>query len=205
MALLGIYEVDKTFEVPCLNMKEKWLKYLFENPYITTKCKPVDPVGCIKSKDLTKLFSSTFELIKEILLKFGFKVTIGQLGYNKDVLNIFRKVFQKFSFIQEAVDQISSLINSKNQIDHELLVETSDIRPKKKCKDLLDLKKVCKEKDPLQEEKSCLSEEEALGLLNYILLYHMIDTKTQITQKKFDGNFNGFIIINRESYTLLNV
>ena len=179
-----MYEIEKDNEVKCPGMKGKWLQYLMSNPYITTQCEQVDPVGCVKSSDLTKLFSASFELIKEILFKFGFRVTIGQLGYNRVVLGIYKQVYQDFRFIGSAVSQIESLITNENEIDHDLLVKTSDLRPGKKCKDFLDIQKECSSQ---KKDKTCLNEDEARGLLNYILLYYMIDNKTVIDQDVVQG------------------
>lgn len=179
-----MYEIDKDKEVKCPDMKGKWLQYLMSNPYITTRCEQVDPVGCVKSADLTRLFSASFELIKQILLKFGFRVTIGQLGYNRKLLSIYKNVYSDFNFIISAVEQIEKLITSENEIDHDLLVKTSDIRPAHKCKNILDIQKVC---GSMKKEKACLNEDEARGLLNYILLYYMIDNKKIIPQDVMKG------------------
>ena len=98
-ALLGVYEVDKEYKIPCTKMKQKWLDYILKNPYVVTKCEAEDRPDCLTSSDLTSLFSQTFTLVEMILASFGFEVSTGQLGYDEVVLDIFDKSFSDFDFI----------------------------------------------------------------------------------------------------------
>ena len=98
-ALLGVYEVDDEYSIPCEKMKQKWLSYILKNPYVVTKCEAEDRPDCLTSSDLTSLFSQVFTLVEMILASFGFEVTTGQLGYDEVVLDIFEKAFSDFKFI----------------------------------------------------------------------------------------------------------
>ena len=186
-ALLGIYEVEKDNEIDCPGLKNEWVKELFKRPYsFDTKCKEQtsnDRDDCVKSKDLSSLFGASFNLIKEVLARFGFNVSVGQLGYNKTILSVYNNVYSKFPFILDAVDRIDNMITEETKIDHELLVKTSDTRINK-CEDLLNMKDVCKT-DGSQE--TCLSPDSAQGLLNYVMMYNMIDSKQIISEAKMKG------------------
>jgi hypothetical protein len=98
-ALLGVYEIDEGENIPCSEMKQKWLSYILKNPYVVTKCEAEDRPDCLTSADLTNLFSETFNLLEMVLKSFGFEVTTGQLGYDKVILDIYEDAFQDFKFI----------------------------------------------------------------------------------------------------------
>ena len=98
-ALLGVYEIEESTDIPCTDMKQKWLSYILKNPYVVTKCESEDRPDCLTSSDLTNLFSQTFNLLEMILKSFGFNVTTGQLGYDKVILDIYQDAFKDFDFI----------------------------------------------------------------------------------------------------------
>ena len=98
-ALLGVYEVDSEYSVPCKEMKQKFVSYVLKDPYVLTKCESEDIPECLTSSDLTKVFSKTFNLLEMILDSFGFKVSTAELGYDEVVLDIYDKAFKDFPFI----------------------------------------------------------------------------------------------------------
>jgi hypothetical protein len=187
VALLGVYEAAdaEDNDIDCPQMKENWLSYLMNNPYMPTECKPVDLPGCVKSQELTRLFGATFNFLKSILLKFGFQVTIGELGYNRSILQSYKTEFKEFSFITSAVQQIEDMINKDNEVDQSKLIITSDIRPKPKCEDILDTVDVCTSTNNTSSE--CLSEADARALIKYMILHYLIDTKKPLGQSKIQG------------------
>lgn len=144
--------------------------------------------GCVRSADLTRLFSATFSFLQDVLLKFGFRVTIGELGYNRAMLQSYRTSFKDFAFIIKAISQIEGTINEENEVDQEKLVITSDIRKKKKCKDILDLKENCEASQ--KRGLNCLTEEEARGLINYMIIQFMVDSKRIIAPNVIDGKIS---------------
>jgi hypothetical protein len=98
-ALLGIYEFEPGDEIPCSEMKPKWLSYILKNPYVVTKCESEERPECLTSSDLTLVFSKTFNLLERVLDSFGFKVSTGELGYDEVVLDIYEDTFKDFEFI----------------------------------------------------------------------------------------------------------
>lgn len=185
-SLLGIYELeDNDMEIPCPNMKEEWLSYLMKNPYIPTECKAIDLPDCVKSKELTKLFGNTFEFLQDVLLKFGFKVTIGELGYNRTILESYRKGFKDFHFIISAVNQIEEMITKTNEVHHDKLIINADIKPKTKCENILDLREICARDKTRGID--CLTESQARSLINYMVIHYMIDTGIILNRSVIDG------------------
>ena len=151
-----------------------------------TECRPVDLPGCVRSKELTKLFSATFAFLKNVLLKFGFQVSLGELGYNKTILSSYKSSFKDFDFVLSAVHQLEDMINSENEIDHEKLVKTSDTRPKPKCEDILNVVEACNKNS--DSGNSCLSEMDARALIKYMILHYIIDTKQPIKGSVIEGS-----------------
>ena len=99
VTLLGVYEAKKDKSISCPGMKQKWLNYLVEKPYVVTKCKSQDQPDCVTSEKLTLLFSKMFLLIEKILGSFSLKVTTGQLGFDVVILDVFLDVFKDFDFV----------------------------------------------------------------------------------------------------------
>ena len=165
-----------------------------KNPYVPTECRQVEATGCVRSKELTKLFQANFHFLKNALSKFGFKVTIGELGFNREVLGAYRQAFGEFDFIIKAITQIEGMITSENEVDHLKLVKSADTRPPLKCEDILDLREVCKGKD----KGECLSQKEAKTLLNYMIIHYMMDTKKVLSNEIIEGIFLFFqrLVIN---------
>ena len=186
-SLLGIYEI-KDFEnddLNCPKMKEHWLSYLMKNPYVPTECKAVEVPGCVRSGDLTKLFQANFKFLKIALEKFGFKVSIGELGYNKQILSSYKEAFNEFAFIMKAISQLEGMITSENEVDQKTLMLSSDTRPPLKCENILDLKEICNKQKKKGVE--CLSEKEARSLINYMIIHFMLDTKTVLPTEIIEG------------------
>jgi hypothetical protein len=185
VALLGVYEAAdaEEKEINCPQMKENWLSYLMSNPYMPTDCRPVDLPGCVKAKELTKLFGATFNFLKDILFKFGFKVTLGELGFNKTVLQSYKIGFAQFPFIISAIRQIEDMINDENEIDHEALLLSSDIREKPKCENILDTLDVCSS----DNGSNCISENEARSLIKYMIIHYLMDTKKPLKSSIIKG------------------
>lgn len=98
-ALLGVYEPEKDYTIPCEDNKQKWLSYILKNPYVVTKCEAEDRPDCVTSADLTAVFSQSFTLLELVLDSFGISVTTGQLGYDEVILDIYEKAFKDFQFI----------------------------------------------------------------------------------------------------------
>jgi hypothetical protein len=101
--LLGIYEAKKDVVMPCKGMKEQWLDYLIEHPYVVTQKQVPVSENCVTSKTLTELFSLMILLLQKVLESFGLKVSTGQLGFDETVLNIFLDVFKDFKFVSVSV------------------------------------------------------------------------------------------------------
>jgi hypothetical protein len=97
--LLGIYGAKKNKIIPCGNMKQTWLDYLIEHPYVVTQKETVVPADCVTSKTLTSLFTKMILLIQKVLASFGFNLTTGQLGFDVTILDIFLEVFKDFQFV----------------------------------------------------------------------------------------------------------
>ena len=97
--LLGIYETKKDKTIPCANMKQSWLDYLIEHPYVVTQKETTVPANCVTSQTLTNLFTKIILLIQKVLASFGLKVTTGQLGFDVTILDIFLDVFSDFQFV----------------------------------------------------------------------------------------------------------
>jgi hypothetical protein len=190
--LLGIYELEEydDNDLNCPKMKEHWLSYLMKNPYMPTECRAVEVPGCVRSSDLTELFQSNFIFVKLALKKFGFEVSIGELGYNKEILSAYKEAFKKFSFINKAISQLEGMITSENEVDQKKLVITSDTRPPLKCEEILDLKEICKKQKI--KKFDCLTEEEARSLINYMIIHFMIDTRTILPIDVIRGKITGF-------------
>jgi hypothetical protein len=186
-SLLGIYELEEfdDSDLKCPKMKEHWLSFLMKNPYVPTECKKVETPGCVKSKELTKLFQANFHFLKNALGKFGFNVSIGELGFNRVILGSYRDAFKNFDFIIKAIKQIEGMITSENEVDHDTLMKSSDTRPKIKCEDILDLKAICDKQK--EKNRECLNEQEARSLLNYMIIHYMMDTKTVLPGDIIDG------------------
>jgi hypothetical protein len=178
MSLLGIYEMEEYIEsdLKCPKMKEHWLSYLMKNPYMPTECRAVEVPGCVKSSDLTELFQANFTFLKYALRDFGFEVSMGELGYNRNILASYKKAFGKFSFIKKAISQLEGMITGENEVDQERLKVTADTRDPVKCEEILDLKEICKKQKI--KKMDCLSEKEARSLINYMIIHFMIDTRS---------------------------
>lgn len=102
------------------------------------------------------------------------------------MLRSYRTGFKDFAFVIKAISQIENTISDENEVDQEKLVITSDIRKKKKCKDILDLKENCAASE--KRGLNCLTEEEARGLINYMIIQFMADSKRLISPKVIEGN-----------------
>lgn len=141
-----------------------------------TECRAVEVPGCVRASDLTKIFEANFNFLKIALKKFGFEVSIGELGYNRDILAAYSQAFSQFSFIKKAILQLEGMITAENKVDQKRLMVTSDTRQPVKCEDILNLKEVCRK----QKSRSldCLSEKEARSLINYMIIHFMVDTRT---------------------------
>jgi hypothetical protein len=187
ISLLGIYDLkkqDPNAVINCSRVKENALANLLKSQ-IPNKCRANEVKGCVNSNDLTKIFQANFQFIQNALNDFKFKVNIGQLGFNKTILKIYRESFPRFEFVSKAVKQLEDLINDENEVDHDQLVIDSDMRKKPVCEDILDMTELCK-KEKLKG-KECLSEKEARSLINYMIIHYMADTKTVLPTKIFDG------------------
>ena len=77
------------------------------------------------------------------------------------------------SNLQEALRKIRSTVNSDTRVDHEWLVRTSDTRPKPKC---ISTGETSKPSLPDPSEFK-MTEPEARKLLNYMIVYTMMDTR----------------------------
>lgn len=97
--LLGIYEAKKDITIPCASMKQNWLDYLIEHPYVVTQKEVPTLPSCVTSKTLTKLFSRMILLVQKVLGSFDVTVSTGQLGFDVTILDIFLSVFQDFEFV----------------------------------------------------------------------------------------------------------
>ena len=186
--LLGIYELydkEQTPKLKCPKLKEQWLSYLIKNPYIPTDCRPIDMPDCVKTKELSKLFSATFEFLKNVLLKFGYNVTLGELGFNKSILQSYKVGFKEFPFILKAINQIEGMITEENEVDQQQLLQTSYIIEKPVCPKVLDTKLACLS-DKIRGSP-CLSEKDARALINYMTIHYMMDTKTILPSTVLDG------------------
>ena len=187
VALMGVYEAENAEEneIDCPQMKENWLSYLMSNPYVTTECKPIDIPGCVRSQELTRLFGASFNFLKEVLMRFGFQVTLGELGFNKTILDVYKSGFAEFPFMITAINQLEGMITDENEIDHEQLVLSSDTREKPKCEDFLDTMNVCGDNSNIE----CLSEDDARALIKYMILHYLIDTKQPLRSSIIESNF----------------
>lgn len=99
VTLLGVYEAKSSKPVHCPKMKEKWLDYLIEHPYVVTECKQKENPDCVTSEQLTLMFGLIFQFLQKVLLSFGIEVTVGELGFNPVILNVYKLVFKDFDFI----------------------------------------------------------------------------------------------------------
>lgn len=185
--LLGIYEIEKFADndLRCPQMKEQWLSHLMKNPYMPTECRAVEAPGCVRSKDLTRLFEANFTFLKMALKKFGFDVSIGELGYNRQILASYKQAFGQFSFINKAISQLEGMITADNEVDQARLMVTSDTRPQIKCENILELQEICKKQK--NGGADCLSEKEARSLVNYMIIHFMVDTKTLLSEETIRG------------------
>ena len=80
-------------------MKQKWLDYLVQHPYVVTQKEVPVQKDCVTSKTLTQLFGLMFVLVQKVMESFGVKVTTGQLGFDETVLDVFLVVFKEFRFV----------------------------------------------------------------------------------------------------------
>jgi hypothetical protein len=97
--LLGIYEAKKDKIIPCSSMRQTWLDYLIEHPYVVTQKESVISADCVTSKTLTKLFTRMILLVQKVLKSFNINVSTGQLGFDMTILDIFLDVFKDFQFV----------------------------------------------------------------------------------------------------------
>lgn len=100
--LLGIYEAKKAVAIPCASMKQSWLNYLIEHPYVVTQKESPTLPNCVTSQTLTRLFSRMILLIQKVLGSFDVEVSTGQLGFDVTILDIFLDVFRDFEFVSVA-------------------------------------------------------------------------------------------------------
>ena len=99
VTLLGVYETKYSTPIKCPKMKEDWLDYLIEHPYVVSECKQKDNPDCVTSDRLTQMFSLIFSLLKQVLMSFGIEVSIGELGYDSVILEIYKSVFKDYDFV----------------------------------------------------------------------------------------------------------
>lgn len=185
ISLLGVYDFykqDTTKVLRCQQLKENALNYLSKSQ-ISNKCRSIKIEGCVQGSDLTRIFQANFRFIQNALKDFKFGVSLGEMGFNKTLLKIYRDSFSRYPFIQKAVLQLEEMINNENEVNHEQLVISSDLREKPKCQDILDLKEVCGQ----DQASECLSEKEARLLINYMITHYMVDTKTVLNPAIFEG------------------
>jgi hypothetical protein len=188
VSLLGIYDLhkqDKNAVIRCPRLKQHALTNLLKSQ-IPNECRSNEIKGCVNSNDLTKIFQANFQFIQNALKDFKFNVTIGQLGFNKTILKIYKDSFQKFPFVLKAIKQLEEMINDENEVKQDELILLADTRPKPVCKDLLEMTELCKKQKIKGNE--CLNEKEARSLINYMIIHYMVDTKTVLPTKIFDGN-----------------
>lgn len=189
VSLLGVYDLykqDPRGVINCPQVKQRALKYLLDSK-IPTKCRTNEEVGCVHSQDLTDIFNANFEFIKNALKDFMFGVSVSELILNKTILKNYRESFQKYDFVTNAISRLEGMINEDNEVLQEELKVSSDLRPKPKCKDILDMKNLC------EKEKSrgvdCISEEEALSLIKYMLIHYMVDSRKVVDPRVIDGKW----------------
>ena len=185
--LLGIDEIEEyeDSDLECKNMKETWLSKLMKNPYYSTDCKPTEVPGCVRSRDLSELFQLNFFFLQSVMKKFGFDVTIGELGFNPMILASYRKAFKDFPFILQAINQIETMITTENRVNQSILLVTADKRVKPECENILDLKDKCGKVSVGSPD--CLSEAQARTLINYMIAYYMNDTKKILPNHIIEG------------------
>lgn len=188
ISLLGVYDFYKQSPndaLRCPNLKERAMKYLSRSQ-IPTECRAIKIRGCVHSSDLTRIFQANFNFIQNALKDFKFGVTLGEMGYNRTILKIYRDTFGRFPFVKKALSQLEDMINDENEVDHAKLIISSDLREKPKCQDILDLKEICEREKGKGTE--CLSEKKARSLIKYMITHYMVDTKTVLNPAIFDGN-----------------
>jgi hypothetical protein len=185
--LLGLDELEnfEDNDLECKNMKETWLARIVKNPYFSTDCKPTEVQGCIRSADVTELFKLNFVFLQSVLKDFGFEVRLGELGYNKTILQSYRKAFENFPFILKSLDVLRSNITPQNTVDHNRLIITADKRKKFECPRILDLLEKCSQNAAGQ--LNCLTEEDARKLINYMIVHYMLDTKQVLEPDVIQG------------------
>jgi hypothetical protein len=187
--LLGIDDLEdyEDTEYKCSDMKEEWLSQLMKNSYISTDCKPTEIPGCIRSRDLNQLFQNNFTFLKSIMKAFGFEVSVGELGFNRSILNSYRLAFKEFPHILRAITHIESMITPENSVNQAILLVSADKRKKFECENILNLKEECSTKSG--NSLDCLTESQARALINYMIVHYMADTRTILPTSTIEGKF----------------
>ena len=187
ISLLGVYDVykqERNDVYQCPNLKKQALRYLSKSQ-IPIECRAIKIQGCVHASDLTRIFQANFKFIQNALKDFKFGVTLGEMGFNRTILKIYRDTFARFPFVKKAVSQLEDMITDENEVDHAKLIVSSDLREKPKCQDILDLKDLCEREKGKGVE--CLSEKKARSLINFMITHYMVDTKTVLNPAIFDG------------------
>jgi hypothetical protein len=184
--LLGIDDLEdfEENEFKCPSMKEAWLSHLMKHAYIATDCKPTEVPGCVRARDLNQLFQNNFTFLKLVMKAFGFEVSIGELGFNRAILNSYRTAFKEFPYILRAISQVESMITPQNSVNQAILLVTADKREKFKCENILDLKEECAKSNSTLD---CLTESQARALINYMIVHYMADTRTILPTETIEG------------------
>ena len=110
---------------------------------------------------------------------------MNELGFNKTILKLYRETYSDYPFVLEEISNYEENITDENEVLQEELIVSSDLRPKQKCEDILEMTDLCEKQSAKGTE--CLTEKTARSLINFMLVHYMLDTKSILPQAVFDG------------------